>query len=184
MSQVTSPAATIDKFVNYLSFWGLWSPRPLPSQPATTALLACDSPHSLPMTDPALKALHSTFEAERGPGFVKNGGPEMTWTEKNTKLEIKTHAASLHLCYIIRWLSSWAPCSLEHSSVPLCLDSLGFLGCLLLSHHVQPVLSWCWQRWPCSRTAVNLIKWVSFWLLISRASVEYSSQIAVFLCPA
>lgn len=82
MGQVTFPAASMDTFVNYLSFWGLWLLRLLPSQPATTAPLACDSPHLLPMTDPAWKALHFTLEAEWGPGFVRNGGPELTWTGK------------------------------------------------------------------------------------------------------
>lgn len=83
MSQVTAPVATMDKFVNYLSFWGLWSLRPLSSQPATIASLACDSPHLLPMIDPATKALHFTSKTERGPWFVKkNDDPELTWTGK------------------------------------------------------------------------------------------------------
>lgn len=65
MSQVTSPAATVDKFANCLSFRGLYSQRPLHSQAATIAPLAHDSPLLCPMSDPAsLKALHFTLEME------------------------------------------------------------------------------------------------------------------------
>lgn len=153
MSQVTSPAATVHKFANCLSFRGLYSQRPLHSQPATIAPLAHDSPLLCPMSDPAsLKALHFTLEMEgllakaalfartpmlrrwESPGSVRNGDPELTWTGKTQSLKSKHGSCFLSfLLYFQILLSLVALPAPWRVQALLCLDSLGFLGCLLSS---------------------------------------------------
>lgn len=148
MSQVTSPAATVDKFVNCLSFWGLYSQRPLHSQPATIVPLAPDSPLLCPMNDPAsLKALHFTLEMEgllaKAALFARttmlrrwerHGDPELNWTGKIESLKSKHGSCFFSfLLYFQISLSLVALPAPWRVQALLCLDSLGFLGCLLSS---------------------------------------------------
>lgn len=125
--------------LSIVSFQDLPLQRPLPSQPATTAPLACVSPHLLHITDPAPRALHFTLETERtlfkvnpcllrppcclymrgALGFMKNDSSELTWTRKHKAGNQNVWAVPFYLCCILRTLSSCTPCFLESTSLPL-----------------------------------------------------------------
>jgi hypothetical protein len=136
LNEPTCPSCCYHRYICQLSEL----PRPVvtetPALPASH--LACDSPHLLPMTDPAPKALHLPLEAEREPGLWKMVALGWPGLEKHKAQNQNTWAASLHLCYLIRWFSSWAPRSLESSRLPL----PGLLGVSACYRHTTFSQDW------------------------------------------